>query len=96
MVVIQYLQVMAALQYSKDTPGIWFFNPEASVTQPLSETASIWDIPLLKPPFSCTFESLPYDPDFVDLAGILRQSFELFSRGGACENGIIAHESAMS
>lgn len=45
--------MLAALAYARNPPGIWFFNPSKWVEQHMFKLASVWDIPLVKPRFSC-------------------------------------------
>lgn len=45
--------MLAALAYARNPPGIWFFNPSKWVEQHMFKSASVWDIPLVKPRFSC-------------------------------------------
>lgn len=84
-------QMLAALQYSRDTPGVWFFNPQAWVSHNLFKTASIWEIPLVKPRFTCEIYPLT-SVENAAVAGILQRSLDFFAMGGACENGLISHE----
>lgn len=83
-------QLMAALAYSRNTPGVWFLNPQAWVSQHLFKTASIWDIPLVKPRYTCMVPAA--DATNVDVAEILWRNLEYLSHGGTCENGQIAPE----
>lgn len=80
--------MLAALAYSRNTPGVWFVNPQAWVTEHLFKEASIWDVPLVKPRFSCGV-----DPALLgsgaDVAGALDRSLEIFANGGTCEDGLI-------
>lgn len=88
-------QVLAALQYSRQTEGIWFLDPQAWVSQHLFKEASIWDIPLVKPRFTCAINptlmrrrARPAQQD-LDVADVLRNSLDFFSKGGKCPNGQI-------
>lgn len=84
-------QVMAALAYSRDTPGIWFIDPQEWVARNLFKAASIWDIPLLKPRYTCTIDSTLQQSEIsnADLAPVLKSSLDFFSKGGTCESGLI-------
>ena len=79
--------MLAAVAYSKRTPGVWFVNPQAWVSQHLFKDASIWEIPLVKPRFSC---SLDVSHGVEDLAGALRRNLDFFTQGGTCENGMMS------
>lgn len=84
------LQVLAALQYARQTEGIWFFDPQAWVSQNLFKEASIWDIPLVKPRFTCAISpAILRQRDDVDVTGVLEDSLDFFARGGKCPNGQI-------
>lgn len=52
------LQVLAALQFSRQTEGIWFLDPQAWVSNHLFKEASIWDIPLVKPRYTCSIDPM--------------------------------------
>eukprot|EP00903_Cladosiphon_okamuranus_P009984 g9470.t1 len=83
-------QVLAALQYSRQTEGIWFVDPQAWVSQHLFKETSIWDIPLVKPRFTCAISpTILRQRDDVDAADLLEDSLDFFSRGGKCPNGQI-------
>lgn len=84
-------QALAALQFSRNTPGVWFLNPQEWVADHLFKAASIWEIPLVKPRFTCSVGPAAHKKD-ADIAGILQRSLEYFSKGGTCENGVIAEE----
>eukprot|EP00752_Nemacystus_decipiens_P001258 g1256.t1 len=84
-------QVMASLAYSNNTPGMWFVNPQEWVAQNLFKAASIWEIPLLKPRYTCTIDpSLQRSemPHAVLVAG-LQSNLDFFAKGGTCESGVI-------
>lgn len=87
-------QVLAALQFSRETEGIWFLDPQAWVSQHLFKEASIWDIPLVKPRFTCAINptllrNRVRRGDDFDVADVLRNSLDFFSRGGKCPTGQI-------
>lgn len=80
------VQVLAALAYSKNPEGIWFLNPQQWVAQHLFKAASIWDIPLVKPRFSCSLG--PWvDLSENDLSAELRKQLDALMHGAACESG---------
>lgn len=56
--------------------------------QHVFKEASIWDIPLLKPRFSCGVEHTILDSG-LNVADTLVRSLDFFSDGGTCENGLI-------
>ena len=81
--------MLAALQYKDATKGVWFFNPQEWVTKHLFQAASIWEIPLVKPRFTCGI----YPSQSVaeaDVADVLRRNLDFFTMGGTCEGGTIA------
>lgn len=78
--------MLAAIAYEKKTPGVWFINPQAWVSEHLFKAASIWEIPLVKPRFSC---SLVATQSVDDVAGVLRRNLDFFTQGGKCENGMM-------
>ncbi|CAM9164100.1 unnamed protein product [Ectocarpus sp. 6 AP-2014] len=82
-------QMLAALQYKRAAPGIWFFNPQEWVTNHLFQTASIWEIPLVKPRFTCELDPVS-SADESDVADILQRNLDFFAMGGTCEGGVIA------
>lgn len=85
------LQLLAALAYSKNTPGVWFLNPQAWVKEHLFKAASIWDVPLVKPRFVCSVRrSILNAGKDAEIADVLSRNLELFRKGGSCENGLIA------
>eukprot|EP00904_Undaria_pinnatifida_P010718 jgi/Undpi1/6777/HiC_scaffold_21.g09255.m2 len=84
-------QVMAALAYSRNTPGVWFIDPQTWVSQHLFKTASIWEIPLVKPRFTCTVDKpvVHADAGLGDLGVILQANLDFFTHGGTCDGGYI-------
>lgn len=82
------VQMLAALQYKRATPGMWFFNPQEWLTKHLFQAASIWDIPLVKPRFTCEIYPSGSVPE-ADVAGVLRRNLDFFAMGGTCEGGTI-------
>ena len=83
-------QVLAALQFARETKGIWFLDPQAWVSQHLFKEESIWDIPLVKPRFTCAINpTVLRQRKDLDVADVLGDSLDFFSRGGKCENGQI-------
>ena len=82
---------MAALAYSRRTPGIWFVNPQEWLARNLFKAASIWEIPLLKPRFTCAIDptlqrsEMPHELLVVGL----KSNLDFFVKGGTCESGVI-------
>ncbi|CAN0334430.1 unnamed protein product, partial [Ectocarpus sp. 12 AP-2014] len=83
-------QVLAAVAYSRKTPGVWFVDPRGWVGQNLFKEASIWDIPLVKPRFTCTIAADKLDSASPKTAQVLQSSVDFFANGGKCANGLIA------
>ncbi|CAN0126388.1 unnamed protein product [Ectocarpus sp. 12 AP-2014] len=81
-------RMLAALAYARNMPGVWFGDPQVWVGQHLFQEASIWDIPLVKPRFTCAIARAP-EPDSLRAATTLENSLDFFSRGGKCEDGLI-------
>lgn len=82
--------MLAALAYARNTPGVWFGDPQVWLDQHLFQEASIWDIPLVKPRFTCAI-ALALEPDSLRAATTLQNNLDFFSRGGKCEDGLIKH-----
>lgn len=84
-------QLMAALAYSRNTPGVWFVDPQAWVSQHLFKTASIWEIPLVKPRYTCSIDPLAMksNPDDIDVTLVLQSNLDYFVQGGTCDSGYI-------
>ncbi|CAM9900724.1 unnamed protein product [Ectocarpus fasciculatus] len=82
-------QVLAALAYSRETPGVWFVDPQAWVGQNLFKEASIWNIPLVKPRYTCAIAPAQLEPGNPNTAEVLQSNLDFFSKGGKCANGLI-------
>lgn len=82
--------MLAALAYSQNPPGVWFLNPQQWVTHHMFRTASIWDIPLVKPRFGCS-ASMSLSLEGYDVATEL-DKLAASKDGGACESGFLALE----
>ncbi|CAN0343563.1 unnamed protein product [Ectocarpus sp. 12 AP-2014] len=82
-------QVLAALAYSRETPGVWFVDPQAWVGQNLFKEASIWDVPLVKPRYACAIAPAQLKPRSPNTAEVLQSNLDFFSKGGKCANGLI-------
>ncbi|CAM9138496.1 unnamed protein product [Ectocarpus sp. 12 AP-2014] len=83
-------RMLAALAYARNTPGVWFGDPQVWVGQNLFQEASIWDIPLVKPRFTCAIALAP-EPDCLRAATTLQNSLDFFFRGGKCKDGLIEY-----
>lgn len=86
-------QVLAAFAYSRNPAGVSFINPTQWTHHHLFMQASIWDIPLIKPPFSCSVD-LSLSVSGYDIATELGQFLEAFRRGARCDRGYIAIQPA--
>eukprot|EP00903_Cladosiphon_okamuranus_P007272 g7050.t1 len=84
-------QVMASLAYSRNTPGMWFINPQEWVARNLFKAASIWEIPLLKPRYTCTIDPGLHRSEIPNdvLVAELKSNLDFFARGGTCESGVL-------
>lgn len=93
-------QALAALQYSRQPEGVWFIDPQAWVSEYLFKEVSIWDIPLVKPRFTCAVDPALLrnhastgaawgERSSFDVAHVLQDSLDFFSKGGTCPNGQI-------
>ena len=82
---------MAALAYSRNIPGVWFVDPQTWVSQHLFRTASIWEIPLVKPRFTCSIDPLARKSytENMDVALVLQSNLDFFTHGGTCDSGYI-------
>lgn len=82
------LQVLAALSYSRNPDGVAFTNPSKWIHNHLFDDVSIWDVPLVKPRFSCTVDT-SLSLKGYDVAAELDKMLLSFQRGGRCESGFI-------
>lgn len=71
---------------------MWFVSPQDWLARNLFKAASIWEIPLLKPRYTCaidpTLEGSSEVPHAV-LVAELKSNLDFFSKGGTCESGLI-------
>eukprot|EP00752_Nemacystus_decipiens_P004759 g4334.t1 len=81
-------EVLAALTYARNPPGVWFINPQQWVTHHMFEPASIWDIPLVKPRFGCAFD-MSMAVKGYDMAAALEAQLSHFMSGSSCELGFM-------
>lgn len=86
------MQALAALAYSRNPEGVWFLNPQQWVSQHLFQAASIWDIPLVKPRFSCSVDP-GLDLAKFDVSASLMHQLEAFDNGATCESGFMELDS---
>lgn len=86
--VFLFRQVLAAFAYSRNFEGIWFLNPQKWVTQHLFKAASIWDIPLVKPRFSCSLDP-SLNLEELDLKYELSEQLGRLVGGATCESGYL-------
>lgn len=89
------VQTLAALAYSRNPEGVWFLNPQQWVSQHLFQTASIWDIPLVKPRFSCSVDPR-LDLEKFDASAQLAQQLDAFDNGATCESGFMELDSRVT
>ncbi|CAM9403327.1 unnamed protein product [Ectocarpus fasciculatus] len=85
------LWVLAALAYSRETPGVWFVDPQAWVGQNLFKEASIWNIPLVKPRYTCAIAPSQLEPGSPSTVEVLQKNLDFFSKGGKCASGLIEY-----
>lgn len=83
------LQVLAALAYSRDPAGVTFINPRQWTHNHLFTQASIWDIPLVRAPFSCSVD-MSLSISGYEVAPELQGWLEAFRRGARCDRGFVA------
>ncbi|CAM9634328.1 unnamed protein product, partial [Scytosiphon promiscuus] len=81
-------QLLAALAYARNPPGIWFFDPSKWVDQHIFKVASIWNIPLIKPRFSCMVD-MSLAVRGYDMGLALQQTLNHFKAGTTCETGFM-------
>ncbi|CAM9423519.1 unnamed protein product, partial [Hapterophycus canaliculatus] len=86
---IDISEVLAALAYSLNPDGVVFVSPTMWSKQNLFATKSIWDIPLVKPAFSCSF-NVAWAAKGYDMGNYLAEELEAFTRGAKCELGFKA------
>ncbi|CAM9766040.1 unnamed protein product [Scytosiphon promiscuus] len=79
-------QVLAALAYSRNPDGVVFVSPAQWSKQNLFFSTSIWEIPLVKPPFSCAFD-ISWAEKGYDMGRHLGEQLQSFIRGAKCELG---------
>ena len=82
-------QVLAALAFARNVESLVFTNPPQWSVENLFVAASIWDIPLVKPRFGCSF-----DPTLslsgYELGERVATELESFKLGLKCETGFRA------
>lgn len=83
-----FWQVLAALAYSRNPAGLHFTNPSQWTHNHLFAQASIWDIPVVKAPFSCRVD-LSLSVAGYDLATELQGWLHAFRHGARCDRGFV-------
>ncbi|CAM9769234.1 unnamed protein product [Ectocarpus sp. 6 AP-2014] len=81
-------ELLAALSYSRNTEGVVFHNPTQWTHHHFFEEKSIWDIPLVKPHFSCALDIKP-SLQGLDVAEKIRKWLDSFRHGARCERGFV-------
>ncbi|CAM9281830.1 unnamed protein product, partial [Ectocarpus fasciculatus] len=89
--VIEIPEVLAALAYSRNSHGVAFVNMHEWSHQNLFSEASIWDVPMVKPRFGCSFDR-SLGRQGYDMGEILAKELEGFKLGASCERGFKAIE----
>lgn len=84
-------QAVAAFAYSRNFDGVWFANSRPWVAQHLFPAASISEIPLVKPRFSCAVPP-DFDVENIDLAHELSRLLDAHFRRGTCGSALLATE----
>ncbi|CAM9820997.1 unnamed protein product [Ectocarpus fasciculatus] len=79
-------EVLAALAYSRGGHGTVFLDVREWSLRNLFSNAAIWDIPLLRPRFGCSFDVSPSMRGY-DLADAMAKELDGFKTGSACELG---------
>lgn len=83
--------MLAALAYSRNPAGIWFFNPQQWVSDHLFKAASIWEIPLVKPRFSCSVDP-SISLEEYDVSSELFRELDALANGATCESGVVVFD----
>ncbi|CAM9997646.1 unnamed protein product, partial [Ectocarpus sp. 8 AP-2014] len=79
-------EVLAALAYSRSPRGVTFVNIREWSHEHLFSEESIWDIPMVKPRFGCSFDT-SLTRDGYDVGGMIAKELEGFKLGASCERG---------
>ncbi|CBJ30864.1 hypothetical protein Esi_0218_0031 [Ectocarpus siliculosus] len=79
-------EVLAALAYSRSPRGVTFVNIREWSHEHLFSEDSIWDIPMVKPRFGCSFDT-SLTRDGYDVGGMIAKELEGFKLGASCERG---------
>lgn len=82
--------MLAGLAYSQtehgEDEGVKFIDPAGWVQKNLFSWSSIWDIPLVKPRFGCTFDTRLSLRGY-DLGAVMRKWIAAFKLGAKCDLG---------
>lgn len=81
-------QALAAAAFYHNQRGVLFVNQREWSHHHLFESVSVWDVPLVKPHFSCMVDIRPSLKGF-DVARFIEDWFQAFQRGARCERGYI-------
>ncbi|CBJ32724.1 expressed unknown protein [Ectocarpus siliculosus] len=87
-------EVLAAFAYSRNAAGLRFINPRQWVTHHMFQKASVWDIPLVKPRFSCVID-ISMAAKGYDVAAALEEQLSHFVSGSPCAWGSIHLDPAL-
>ncbi|CAM9352251.1 unnamed protein product, partial [Ectocarpus sp. 13 AM-2016] len=79
-------EVLAALAYSRGSHGVVFLDVREWSRRNLFSNAAIWDIPLLRPRFGCSFDVSLSLKGYV-LADAMAKELDGFKTGSKCELG---------
>ncbi|CAM9442866.1 unnamed protein product [Ectocarpus sp. 4 AP-2014] len=79
-------EVLAALAYSRGGHGMVFLDVREWSRRNLFSKAAIWDIPLLRPRFGCSFDVSPSLKGYL-LADAMAKELDGFKTGSTCELG---------
>ncbi|CAM9163653.1 unnamed protein product, partial [Ectocarpus sp. 8 AP-2014] len=79
-------EVLAALAYSRGGHGVVFLDVRDWSRRNLFSNATIWDIPLLRPRFGCSFDVSLSLKGYV-LADAMTKELDGFKTGSTCELG---------
>ena len=79
------------MAYSRNPEGLWFVNPQQWASQHLFQAISIWNIPLIKPPFSCSVDPSLRLKEY-DLSVELTHHLEALADGATCESGFMTFD----
>ncbi|CBJ32055.1 conserved unknown protein [Ectocarpus siliculosus] len=79
-------ELLAGLSYARNTEGVSFHNPAQWTHDHIFKEKSVWDIPLVKPHFSCALD-INLSLQGLDVAEQIGNLVDSFRRGASCELG---------